>query len=140
MVRLHCTLMLYLHVRTSIRNELRYHVNHLHEFIVYIPPSLTFSHPAQPSSLSPLPSRHSTLKQHSSSILSSPSFKHLYLNTPVRIGLVVLKCPSAVSSSISDVLWGETERLNPALTSELNCRTPHDLAAATYVRSRSSVV
>jgi hypothetical protein len=83
-VRLQCTLILYLHGRTSIGDDLRYHVYHLREFIVYIRDlSLTFSHSSQSSSVSSLPFRHSTLKQHSSNILPSLSFKHLYVNKPV---------------------------------------------------------
>jgi hypothetical protein len=137
MARLQCTLILYLHGRTSIMDELRYHVNHLHQFIIYIPHRISMSSPSSPLcqpnvSPLPIPSQHSqaTLLQHPPLL----SFKHLYVNKNSKPQLVVPGFPSAISSSISDVLWGETERLNPALTSELNSHTPRDPAAATYVR------
>jgi hypothetical protein len=133
-------LILYLHGRTSIWDELRYHVNHLHEFIVYIRGlNLTFSHPAQPSSLSPLPSRHSTLKQHSSSILSSPSFKHLYVNKPTtRIGSPEMpQCGLVVD--LGCTLGRDRKTESSSDVGNLTAARHAIFVAATYVRSRSSV-
>jgi hypothetical protein len=76
-VRLQCTLILYLHERTSIENELRFHRSHLYQFIVHIPQCLTFVALFSVIKCVPLSLRNGNLKQHPSDIATSLSFKHL---------------------------------------------------------------